>query len=249
MLNKTFNPASELVIYIEDALKKAANSDKTNSSGGGGGGGGGGSKPSGGSTATVKPDLTVGETVLTPKKQEPSGEAVKFDDMTGFDWALPAVEYLTEKGIVSGRGNNCFEPSGFITREEFIKIVVCAFGTEFSGSACTFSDVEPGAWYEKYISAAVNAGIVNGISENSFGTGMNITRQDVAVIAARAASAALSEGVTVFSDDSDISEYAKAAVSWMHEKGYIGGYEDNTFKPSNFCTRAEAAKIIYGIIN
>ena len=36
--------------------------------------------------------------------------------------------------------------------------------------------------YSKYIMAAKNEGIINGISENKFGTGSNITREDMAVI-------------------------------------------------------------------
>ena len=249
LLTKSFNSASELVTYIETALKNAEKNDtyKPSPGGGGGGGGGGGSSSGQKTPAAISPDITAGENVLAPKNNVSVN--VSFEDMSGFDWAKPAVEYLAEKGIVSGRTSNSFDPSGLITREEFVKIIVCAFGIEVTGHDSVFSDVEPGAWYEKYISAAVDAGVINGVSDYEFGTGRNVTRQDVAVIAARAVSAPVSDEATVFSDDNQISEYAKASVAWMYENGYIGGYEDKTFKPSNPCTRAEAAKIIYEIIN
>jgi len=43
-------------------------------------------------------------------------------------------------------------------------------------------------------------------------------------------------------------EYAKDSVSALVEKGYIAGYEDGTFRPDNYITRAETIKILNKII-
>jgi len=243
LLTKSFNSVSELISYIEDYIYKAEvnNKPSTSPSGGGGGGGGGASAP------VIKPNITAQQTLTTPKTEV--SKTIEFSDMSGYEWALPAVKYLGEKGIISGKGNSDFDPSGLITREEFVKIIVLAFGVEISDSKTDFSDVTSGAWYEKYIASAVKAGIVNGISDTEFGSGKNVTRQDAAVIASRAFGAPEQEGNTEFVDDNAISEYAKSSVLWMCEQGYISGYQDKNFKPSNFCTRAEAAKIIYEMIN
>ncbi|UKI35896.1 MAG: S-layer homology domain-containing protein [Clostridiales bacterium] len=62
------------------------------------------------------PSDNVPETVVpdTEKKAD-------FADLTGFDWAKDAVDYLYQKGIVSGRNEKEFAPSDFVTREEFVK--------------------------------------------------------------------------------------------------------------------------------
>ena len=50
-----------------------------------------------------------------------------------------------------------------------------------------------------------------------------------------------------FTDQSQISGYAQAAVSQMAQAGILGGYADGTFRPKNSANRAEAAKILAGI--
>ena len=50
-----------------------------------------------------------------------------------------------------------------------------------------------------------------------------------------------------FTDQSQISGYAQAAVSQMARAGILGGYADGTFRPKNSANRAEAAKILAGI--
>ena len=51
-----------------------------------------------------------------------------------------------------------------------------------------------------------------------------------------------------FADADNIADYAKDAVSKLTAKGIINGYEDNSFRPEGFATRAEAAKILYGLL-
>lgn len=247
LLDESFDKVSELVDYIENYIANAGRVDTSSPSGGGGngsssaGGGGGNSSP------IIKPSLG------SPKTDETTtpdiSATITFSDMAGYEWAKTAVEYLGAKGIISGKGDERFDPSGLVTREEFIKILVCAFDVEESQAKVDFADVASGAWYEKYVSSAVKAGIVNGISDTEFGTGKNVTRQDAAVMVSRAMNAAMQKTTTDFADDTFISDYAKSSVVWMCGQGYISGYEDNTFRPTKFCTRAEAAKIIYEIIN
>lgn len=47
-----------------------------------------------------------------------------------------------------------------------------------------------------------------------------------------------------FSDSSDISDWAKDAISDALSNGIISGYENNTFKPQGTATRAEAVTVI-----
>ena len=49
----------------------------------------------------------------------------------------------------------------------------------------------------------------------------------------------------MFNDNGDISDYARKSAEMLYRTGIVNGYDDNTFRPFNNCTRAEAAKIIY----
>ena len=52
-----------------------------------------------------------------------------------------------------------------------------------------------------------------------------------------------------FTDESEISDYAKEAVSYLASAGIINGMGDGTFAPAGTVTRAQAAKVVYGLLN
>jgi len=71
-----------------------------------------------------------------------------------------------------------------------------------------------------------------------------ITRQEAVVIIAKVFELQSGSNYTSkFKDGSLVKEYAKDSVSALVEKGYIAGYEDGTFRPDNYITRAETIKI------
>ena len=99
-----------------------------------------------------------------------------------------------------------------------------------------------------YVSRAVEMGVISGISDTSFGTGLCITREDMAAIIYRAMERAgieMSAEGKSFADESDISEYAKQPVSILSGSGIISGMGNNEFQPKANAKRAEAAVIIY----
>ena len=115
-----------------------------------------------------------------------------------------------------------------------------------------FEDVKADSWYRQYVSAAYNAGIVQGVSNTWFGAADNITREDLAVMCSRAAEKQnitfnMSSEKTV-NDESSIAEYAVDSVKEMCRAGIINGDENGNFNPKSFATRAEAAKIVAGIL-
>lgn len=210
-------------------------------SGGSGGGGGGGGIVSGGTSVPITTPVTT-----------PAGSDVKseFDDMEGYEWAKDCVRFLSEKSIVTGVGENKFEPGRSVTREEFAAMLLRAYDiTPDVTHGIVFSDVDAGEWYAGYISSAVKLGIINGISDSEFGTGSEISREDAAVMASRIMGGEnTGSDAGSFSDESEISDYAKTAVKLMKDKGILSGAGDGRFYPKNVLTRAEAAKLIYELI-
>jgi len=225
--------------------------DKYSESSSGGGGGGGSSSGKGGSTATVPSYTgTISQTENTP--QQPELVDVPFVDIEGVSWAAESIIALAHKGIINGKGNGYFEPDEHVTREEFVKIIVCAAGYEndtYSGNK--FTDVNDSDWFCKYVNIAYEKGLVNGLGNGEFGTGNLITRQDMTVIlcnALKAKGAELPTGALSFDDMGSISGYALSSVEALYAMGVVNGISEKEFQPLGYATRAQAAKIIYGVL-
>jgi len=209
-------------------------------------GGGGGSAGGGGGTGTsqlpgfVETDVKEEETVV-PEITEST-----FADMDTTHWAYENVKKLKELGIVDGDENGNFNPSGKVTREQFLKMLVLATDVNVSSTKTSFADVDENVWYAPYVAAGVNAGLINGITADTFGVGAEIVRQDMAVMIVRILNKhniTVTQTSEVFDDDSSVSDYAKDAVYKVRDAGIIQGY-NNKFSPKDSLTRAEAATVI-----
>ena len=197
---------------------------------------GGGSFGGGGGTSTpviVQPPVSEEPVLETPKD---------FNDVGSEHWAYSYINTLTEKKIISGYEDGTFKPDNSVKREEFIKLVAEALN--LTGTVDTdFSDLPSDAWYTPYVKAAVSAGIINGVSDTTFGTGMELTRADMALIIARALKLENANGGDKFLDDNEIPDYAKEAVYILKSEGILSGNNGN-FEPKRSLTRAECAKIV-----
>ena len=203
--------------------------------------GGGTSNTPGGGSGT--PGTGTPQTPVTPVDPTPS--TATYSDVPADSWYYNAVEALTEQGIVSGDGTGLFHPEEQVTREQFLKMLLIAMGTELSEAENPFTDVIEGEWYVPYVLTAKKLGVVTGISETVFGIGEQILRQDMAVMINR-----MLEGKEIpwvnavpFDDADEVSEYAAEAVANMKRMALIEGY-DNRFNPQESLTRAEAASVI-----
>jgi len=176
-------------------------------------------------------------------------EKIVFADMEGYLWASEAVEALAEKKIISGVDGVNFMPQAAIKREEFSKMIFLAFKlAREEGKMSEFADCDKESWYYPYADALYASGIINGISETEFGVGSLISRQDAATILSRVAESCkknMAKGDMSFIDSDSIAEYAKDSVAKLSKEGIITGFDDNSFKPAESITRAQAAVMIY----
>lgn len=211
-----------------------------------GGSGGGNNSPSSSSKAPATNGVPTGVGSLpleTPKF------ASKFSDIEEALWADEAVKYLTDKGIINGVSETSFAPNKSLTREQFAVIISRAFELNTAENKTSFEDVAAESYYEEAVSCVFEKGYMIGVSETKFGVGMPVTRQDIATVIFRILGEPEMKNVKkIFSDEADISDYAKKAVEYLSAEGIINGFEDDSFKPKGICTRAQAAKIIYEII-
>lgn len=206
--------------------------------GGGFGGGGGGLGAASGDNLYIEPDKT--------DENQTTTVSYPFADMASAEWAKDAVKALYDQKIVNGKSATEFAPQDAVTRAEFVKMIAEAFGVTAGETEVAFADVADDAWYAPYIKRVASAGIINGDGVNFSPDGL-ITRQDAAVIVARALNLA-SENAPAFSDAAEIADYAASAVAALNENSLMNGMGDGLFAPNANLTRAEAAQLIYNIL-
>lgn len=171
------------------------------------------------------------------------------------DWAGRQISVAAAKGIVEGRAQGQFVPEGKVTRAEFAKMIVKTFGLEDASATETFADVADGDWYKLYVASAAKAGIIEGRSATSFDPSATITRAEMATMASRALTKVLEykavegEAALKFADTAAIDASLKAGVALAAEQGIVVGEEGNKFNPNNDSTRAQAAVVIYRLLN
>ncbi|TVY09321.1 S-layer homology domain-containing protein [Paenibacillus cremeus] len=211
-----------------------------------------------------------------------------FEDVTNHPWARNDLDTLYSKGLMFNKDpGGRFLPNDAITRGEFVTMLVDAFdiplknNDTFSRSGNnngsyngTFLDVirgnniqdSNGIYDYMHIEAAARAGIVRGTSQGLFLPNTVITRQDAAVMIARAADLkmgtddkkSLAALQKLFTDANSIDIYARTAVEAVSKAGYIEG-KDNVllqgqkkttqrFDPTDNLTRAESATIVIRIL-
>ena len=124
--------------------------------------------------------------------------------------------------------------------------VLCT-SSAYANADAKFVDVDANAWYYAAVMWAADNNIVYGIGNDMFAPDTSITREDTAAIIFRYMGIDAAEENAVFSDTDEISGYAKDAVNTLSAEGIINGYPDNTFRPKNTITRAEAAAVLYGV--
>ncbi len=203
--------------------------------------------PTGGTKFPNTSDDDEDEEIIDKNDKKESVESKLFNDIDKYDWASEAIEGLYYAGIINGMEEGVFNPAGEVTREQFCKMAVQLFGVLQYDTNSDFGDVDPNAWYAQYINSAIRAGYVQGQSDEYFGIGEPIMRQDMATILFRGLGSQNS-GVTLnFTDNDAIALYAMDAVSEFVGLGIINGYVDGSFNPRGTATRAEAAKVIWGV--
>ena len=249
MVDKVYRSTEEFKNSFNAAVSSVYVESGSSSGGGGGGssGGGGGSSSGGGSViGTVnnpEPEISI-NTVVT----EVVGNNSPFVDLKGYEWAEESVIDLYEKSVVNGKGNGMFCPGDYVSREEFVKMLICAMNESESLVGSIFEDVDNDAWYAGYVNKAYELGWVNGTGEKEFGVGVKISRQDIATILYRISSLKMTELTKIrtmnFADSENISDYASEAVFALANAGIINGDSEGNFAPSRSATRAETAKMV-----
>jgi len=178
---------------------------------------------------------------------------VQFNDLPYSHWSAPYVASLIRRNVFIGYEDETFKPDQSITREEIAMVLVRALGleerlnSEFEEYFADNTDI--GEWSRKAVYLLSEIGIFSGYEDGLFRPQNNITRQELAVVIARALKKSLSIFDTDFSDNADIESWAADGIKKAFSYGIIKGYEDKTFRPGSFVSRSEAATMIYNFMH
>jgi endo-1,4-beta-xylanase len=179
---------------------------------------------------------------------------VSFADLGAASWAQEPVLFLAAREIVDGVAEGSFQPNGQVTRAQFVKLLVEALDLKAEQADSGFTDTVEGAWYDSYVKTAKKLGIVNGREDGSFGANDPIKREDLAVMINRALQylkadlRGSSDYAVAFIDQDSISDYAREPIAELTRSGIVNGLDGGVFGPAKQATRAEAAVMIYRLL-
>ena len=193
------------------------------------------------------PNGQVTITATFVETEAPVGEP--FLDVNEGDWFYDAVAYAYENGLMDGVGGNRFAPNSATTRAQLVTILYRLEGQPAVSGDLPFTDVEAGTWYTNAVVWAAQNGIVNGVGDDTFAPGNDLTREQLVTILYRYAESkgydvSASADLAGYPDGEEIQAYAREAMAWAVAENIIQGMEDDTLKPAGNASRAQIATIL-----
>ncbi|MDO5707190.1 MAG: S-layer homology domain-containing protein [Andreesenia angusta] len=109
-----------------------------------------------------------------------------------------------------------------------------------SATAFAYSDIV-GHWAENEINILSEDNIINGYMDNTFRPDNPISREEAAQIISNYTGEIIKEAPIPFDAE---NRWSSDAIQNLVSRGIITGYEDSSFKPEKYITRAEFAAIV-----
>ena len=176
---------------------------------------------------------------------------VDFLDVSRTDWFYFDVRYVCENGLMNGTSRNRFSPYGTATRGMLVTILYRMENEPRCFGSAAFSDVKPGAYYEKAVVWASQNNIVSGYTDGTFRPDAPVTREQLASILYRYTlyrgqdvSAGETTSLTGYGDAQAVSSYALPAMRWACGTGILQG-ANGKLSPNGLATRAQLAAMLH----
>ena len=176
---------------------------------------------------------------------------VDFLDVSRVDWFYYDVRYVCENGLMNGTSRNRFSPYGTATRGMLVTILYRMENEPRCFGSAAFSDVKPGAYYEKAVVWASQNNIVSGYTDGTFRPDAPVTREQLASILYRYTlyrgqdvSAGETTSLSGYGDAQAVSSYALPAMRWACGTGILQG-ANGKLNPSGLATRAQLAAMLH----
>ena len=183
------------------------------------------------------------------------GELCPTHDMGDVDqtqWYHDAVDWAVASGAILGYGDGTFGPEATLARSEMATVLWRMAGRPGADSTVLPADVPSGEWFTSAVTWSLAEGVFNGNSDGSFDPAGAVTREQAACVLYNRAEAA-GEDVSVradlsgFKDASELSGWARDAMSWAVAEGVFNGTGDGRLEPGRAISRSELAAVLYNM--
>lgn len=189
-------------------------------------------------------------TTVYAKWTEAPVSGLPFRDVKTADWFYNDVKYVYEKGMMAGTAADVFAPNATTTRAMIVTILYRLEGSPAVTGTSAFVDVPAGQWYTDAVNWAAANQIVKGTSATTFAPNDSITREQMAAILYRYAQykgydVTKKADLSGYSDNGQVSAYAKDALAWANAAKLINGVTNTTLAPQGNATRAQVSAILH----
>lgn len=218
-------------------------------------------------TPAVLAEEYVREVGVEEGKELYSREGGEFRDLGGYEWAERAIEEMARRGVVSGIGNNRFEPGRNVSRVEFLSMCIRGVGEGGEEAIKVLAEGKTGEiegingeyWGNETIAASKYFGLTEIFGERRESWDKAASRAEMAYIAITVVEKTgieelrIKEGI-----ERNIGDYGevKKEVNYVrsilkaYSNGIISGMNDRgEFVPGGTARRAEAASILWRLVD
>ena len=176
--------------------------------------------------------------------------ATPYTDVLDGNWAVEAVNYVTDKNFMKGLSETTFGPNGALTRGMLVTVLYRMAGSpEVTGKVSEkFTDCTDGSWYADAVLWASANKIVDGYEDGTYKPTKAISRQEMAKVLygydkiGGKTAGGITEKLT-YTDVDAIGEWALESVTYCTAAGYLAG-SNGAFNPKGTATRAMGAKVL-----
>lgn len=173
-----------------------------------------------------------------------SAMAVEFDDAQGH-WAEAAIDRWSDAGVVSGVGNNDFDPEGEMDRAQAASVFSELLQLTDEADISNFTDIPDNAWYAGHIAKCVDAGIMAGMSDTTMEPETTLSREMFFTMFAQAMGIEREETSDVkFNDSAEASSWAVGYINALANRGFISGMGDGSVEPLSDINRASVMALL-----
>jgi len=187
-------------------------------------------------------------------------QAIRYSDVPSNHWAYYAIQYLAERGIMTGYPDGSFKPNNPLRREETAVLLTRLFGIQgITPDEPSFKDVSMKDWSYPYVEVIKKTRVMADLlMDDTFKPDIFVTRIEFVAIQVRSLAMKyyadnihrdeIEDAINEFTDFAQIPNWAKGYLTVALRSKTIKGYPDGTFQPNRYLSRAEIAYLLYDML-
>lgn len=160
----------------------------------------------------------------------------------------PSMDDLNKKdhtAYIYGYPDGSVRPDDKLTRAETItmlyRLLTSERQAELAATDCKFKDVSANSWYYQVVASMTKGGYIMGYPDGTFRGDSEISRAEFIAMLVRFVD---KQNLTSCFPDVSTSHWAYQEIATAKSLGWVNGYEDGTFRPEEYISRAEAIRIM-----